>query len=195
LVAGLAVLLAAGCTMTFQPPIQFRRITEIKPAPPPPDGVPPGTPAGPVSPYAAARQPLPPGPPNEQVSLMLQRLAALEDDRKALAARLQAAEVQSRDKDQTVHQASYEIQESTKQLRKTREEMQRWKQEVDDLRTKVRGMEKENRSTLEGILKALEQTSDREALRSSERENRARLDGVLRALEQASDREALKPGR
>jgi hypothetical protein len=155
---GLVLLLTAGCTIVLQPPIRFRPLADPRPAPPPADALPPGWVANGANP---AKPALPPGPPNEQLSVMLQKLATLEDDRKAYSAKLQQTESQLRDKDQMVYQASYEIQESTKQLRKTREEMQRWKQEMDDLRTKVRSLEKENRTTLESVLKALEPYTDR----------------------------------
>lgn len=178
-VVGLALAACAGCTLTIQPPIRIglaadKPCAEAAPAPPAPA---PGP--GPV-----LRPPPPlPGIPNEQLSVLMQKMASLEDDRKALAARLQQTELQLREKDQTAVQASYEIQESTKQIRKTRDEMQRWKQEMDDLRSKIRGIEKENKATLEAILKGLEGQPEVD----KEKENRATLDALLKSIERSGE--------
>jgi septal ring factor EnvC (AmiA/AmiB activator) len=118
-----------------------------------------GRPPGPVPPGAAAAAG---GTSSEQMAMMMQRLASSEDDRKALAGRLQQLETQLREKDQAVVQTSYEVQESTKQMKRTRDDLARWKQDMDGLRTKLASIERENKLTLEAILKTLEQYIDRE---------------------------------
>ncbi|MBX9677693.1 MAG: hypothetical protein K2X38_02935 [Gemmataceae bacterium] len=99
---------------------------------------------------------------SNDVSLMLQKMSAIEDDRKTMSGKLQQVEVQMREKDQAIVQATYEIQESTKQIRRTRDEMQNWKQEMDDMRGKLRNVERENRQTLETVVKTLESYLDRD---------------------------------
>lgn len=107
-------------------------------------------------------------PPNEQFSQMAQRLASLEDDRRVFAARAQQLENQLRDKDKALVQASVEIQEATAQIAKTREELQRWKLEMESVRGKLRNVERDNKTTLEAIIRTLEQFLEREGSRHVE---------------------------
>jgi hypothetical protein len=152
------VLGCCGCTISVQPCRSWKAA---------PDAI-PGDPTYGVP--AAARAPVPPpglpqpppGMSSEQMALLLQRLSTSDDDRKALGARLQQLEVQLRDKDQAVVQTTYEVQESTKQMKRTRDDLVRWKQDMDGLRVKLAGMERENKVTLEAILKTLEQYVERE---------------------------------
>ena len=108
--------------------------------------------------------PLPPNPGahSEQISFMNQRLAASEDDKKVLQARVRQLEGQLRDKDRALAQASQDIQDTTQQIARTREELQRWKQELLNLRGKLQNVERDNKATLEAIIRTLEQFIDRE---------------------------------
>ncbi len=101
-------------------------------------------------------------PPNEQISLISQRLMAAEDDRKVLVARVQLLENQVDDKERLLTAAKQEIQEATAQIVKTRNELQQWKKDMTALRDKLGGMEKENRETLETMIRTLEQILDRD---------------------------------
>lgn len=117
--------------------------------------------AGPGAPQGV-QQASYPGAANEQFSILTQRLASLDDDRRAQGARIQHLENQLRDKDKALVQAALEIQEATAQMTKTREELQRWKLEMESLRGKLRGVERDNKTTLEAIIHTLEQFLDRE---------------------------------
>lgn len=150
----LALSWCAGCTISVQPAWRST-------VPAPPAAYPDGTPGRPLPPP----QGMPPNPnlpppgfaSPDQISFMQQRLHSIEDEKKSYAARVQQLEVQLRDKDQAVVQTGFEVQESTKQLKRTREEVLRWKNEMDDLRARLRTIERENKGTLEAILKTLEQ--------------------------------------
>ncbi|MFO0865828.1 MAG: hypothetical protein U0744_14450 [Gemmataceae bacterium] len=158
--AWLFTLSLTGCTVSFHPmgwgkPPHNEHYTAdwYGQGPPPPGG----------NPALANRPPafIPNASAND-LSLMLQKMSAIEDDRKTMAGKLQQVELQMREKDQAIVQATYEIQESTKQIRRTRDEMQNWKQEMDDMRGKLRNVERENRQTLETVVKTLETYLDRE---------------------------------
>ncbi|HEX3314674.1 MAG TPA: hypothetical protein VHR72_07260 [Gemmataceae bacterium] len=119
----------------------------------PPTGLPPGAPPlppGTVLPPVSARS------PSDYVSQLAERLQGSEDSRQALANRVQVLEMSLRDKDQAVLQTSHEVQESTKQMRRTREDLQRLKQELDDSRAKNLATYREYKNTLDAFLKALE---------------------------------------
>jgi uncharacterized protein (DUF3084 family) len=98
--------------------------------------------------------------PSDYVSQLAERLQSSEDGRQALANRVQVLESILREKDQTVLQTSHEVQESTKQMRRTREELLRLKQELDDSRTKNQATYREYKATLDAFLKALEDNVD-----------------------------------
>jgi len=161
--AWLLALSLTGCTVSFHPfgwgkPVHGDHYSADwygQGGPPPPG----------FNPALAGQSRPPVVMPNvsaNDLSLMLQKMSAIEDDRKTMAGKLQQVEVQMRDKDNAIVQATYEIQESTKQIRRTRDEMQTWKQEMDEMRSKVKNVERDNRQTLEGVVKALESFLDRE---------------------------------
>jgi hypothetical protein len=101
-------------------------------------------------------------PMNEQISMMSQRLASAEDDRKVLASRLHLIETQLEEKEKALAMATREIQESTAQVVRARNELQQWKKDTKGLRDRVATMEKENRETLETMVKTLEQVLERD---------------------------------
>ncbi len=103
-----------------------------------------------------------PGAFNEQLSSLTQQLRASDDERKVWSARVKQLEGQLRDKDRALSQAAFEIQEATAQVGKTREELQRWKQELESIRGKLRSAERDNKTTLEAIIRTLEQFMERE---------------------------------
>lgn len=149
----LGFLAMTGCTISFGDALRGKGPNDHDPSRAPDS-------------QAATKAASPPAASADQVSQLLQRLGAMEDERKGLAVRLQSVEAQLRDKDRAVVQATYEIQESTNQMKKAREDLYRWKADMDDLRSKLRVMDQENKVTLEAILKSLEQYVDKEALRS-----------------------------
>jgi hypothetical protein len=101
-------------------------------------------------------------PMNEQISMMSQRLASAEDDRKVLASRLHLVETQLEEKEKALAVATREIQESTAQVVRARNDLQQWKKDTKTLRDRVVSMEKENRETLETMVKTLEQVLERD---------------------------------
>ncbi len=114
------------------------------------------------TPPAGAQPPTPASPSNDQLSLMSYKLQATEDDRKVLAARLQQLEVRLQEKEKVIVLSNYEVQEAARQVNQTREELKRWKQEMETLRSQLRSTEKENKGTLEAIIRTLEQFMERE---------------------------------
>jgi septal ring factor EnvC (AmiA/AmiB activator) len=107
--------------------------------------------------------PIPPPPtPSDQISLMSQRLASAEDDRKVLATRLQQAETLLEEKEQALFVTGKEIQAATEEVGRTRADLQRFKQEMESLRGRLKNIEKEDRETLESIIRMLEQMLDQD---------------------------------
>jgi hypothetical protein len=111
---------------------------------------------------AGFQQPAQPAATNDQMGLLTQKLQVTEDDRKVLAARLQQLEANLQEKEKILVLSNYEVQEAAKQVGQTREELRRWKQEMESLRGQLRNSEKENKGTLEAIIRTLEQFMDRE---------------------------------
>jgi len=109
------------------------------------------------------QQPASPAPvSSDQIATVSQKLAATEDDRKLLAARMQQMEIQLQEKDKMLILSNYEVQEAAKQVSQTREELRRWKQEMETLRGQLHNAEKENKGTLDTMIRTLEQFMERE---------------------------------
>jgi hypothetical protein len=101
-------------------------------------------------------------PMNEQISMMSQRIASADDDRKVLASRLHLVETELEEKERALALATREIQESTAQVVKARNDLQQWKKDTKTLRDRFGSMEKENRETMETMIKTLEQILERD---------------------------------
>jgi septal ring factor EnvC (AmiA/AmiB activator) len=158
----LCFLVMTGCTISLDPGLRGKvNADPNKAADGPLQRAMNPNPAGqaPAAPPAAVQ----PGPANDQISILMQRLANIEDVRKVQDVRLQQVENQLREKEQSVVRASYEIQESTTQMKKARDDLHRWKTELDDLRLRLRAMETDHQVTLDAILKTLEQYIDKDA--------------------------------
>ena len=93
---------------------------------------------------------------------MSQRLVGSDDDRRVLASRLQLVEGQLEEKEKALALATKEIQESTVQIARTRNELQQWKKDMRVLRERLGGMEKDNREALDAMIKTLEQVLERD---------------------------------
>lgn len=93
-----------------------------------------------------------------QFAVLSQQLAAAGDDNKVYAGRLQYLEEELRARDESLAQASTEIQAATDELLRTRTEIQRWKKEFEGLRGRLGNMEKENAEVLDSIIRALEKS-------------------------------------
>lgn len=99
---------------------------------------------------------------NDQVSLSVQRVAQIEDDKKILQGRLQQIEAQIEnlrkeleEKDRLVSQANTQIQESIRAVEDAREEIIRLKSELQNER-------KSHKETLQKLIKVVEEQLKRE---------------------------------
>src|SRR5262249_12375701 len=89
------------------------------------------------------------------------KLTEAEQEKARLTARLRQVETQLAEKDRALSQANRDLQASADEVARTRGELQRWNQEMANLRAKMNATEKENVATLQAITKALEQMADR----------------------------------
>lgn len=98
----------------------------------------------------------------EHIVRLFERLHSVEDDRKAMRARMELIEGQLENKEENLSQAVKDIQSATEEINQTRLEVQRSKAEVLVLRKRITTLEKENKESLESIIRILEQMLDRE---------------------------------
>jgi hypothetical protein len=167
---GLAMLLAtagAGCTVSIQPwtrPLPVAQTLEPplgnpaykgpmpNPSPanyPAPNGYPQGGyPANGYPPNAYPPGAYPPsayGPGasagNESIAQLIKQQNEAEDQRRALLDQVQSLKKVSRERDENLQHASYEMEESAKQLKKTREEVHQFAGELEDLRERMKKLE------------------------------------------------------
>jgi len=89
-----------------------------------------------------------------------QQLTLCEDQRKALALRVQQLQAVLEEKDATLAQADHELQAANAEITRAREELKRWKQETVTLREKVRKSEDETLGALQSVVPALEHMGD-----------------------------------
>lgn len=98
----------------------------------------------------------PPESPQDAISLLHQRLAANDDERKTLAARLVQVEMLLQEKEKALEEAREEIGNASSEITQARGEIRRYRQVSDEMRDKLRQCEKENRELLERSIKILE---------------------------------------
>lgn len=97
----------------------------------------------------------PPESPQDAISLLSQRLAANDDERKVLAARLAQIELLLREKEKALDEAREEITGATNEIAKARAELRAYKQQVEELREKLRAAEKKNDELMEKSLEIM----------------------------------------
>ncbi len=97
------------------------------------------------------------GSPGQALSMLSQKLAAAEDERKVLVARLHLLESLLESRDQALAASAREIDATQAEILKTRSEIERWKRDMTKMREQMRTVEKENLGTLESIINMLEQ--------------------------------------
>ena len=100
--------------------------------------------------------------PSHVLATFSQKLAAADDERKILIARLQQLEVTLEARDQALAASVHEVTAAQADIATTRADMERWKQEMLKLRDKARTIEKENLQTLQSIINMLEQVAETE---------------------------------
>jgi hypothetical protein len=177
------LLLTSGCAgwpggwWSFRtasgPPPQTTSVPPPQPTSPTREGTPPVPEGGtaPLEPVAARGRPTALGSqlnlrPDETVverALELTaRLNLTEEEKKALAVRVQQLEQTLEQKEKALTQSTREVQAATEEVAKARADLQRWRQEVVALRDKLRGAEKENLATLQALASVLEKFLEQE---------------------------------
>lgn len=87
---------------------------------------------------------------------MAQKLADAEQERLRLAGRVQELEALLADKDRALAQAGQDAHAGADAVARARSDLQRWQQELADLRSRVAAVEKEHLTTLQTVVSALE---------------------------------------
>lgn len=96
-------------------------------------------------------------PPSQVIATFSQRLAAVEDDRKVLTARLQQMDGLLEVRDQALFASAREVDAARTEITATRSEMDRWREKMAAQQERLRAIEKEDMGTLVSIIKLLEQ--------------------------------------
>lgn len=140
------LMLAGGCTVSIQP--------WTRPAPPPSATTDPGSPHPGAVPFnSPPPRPLPANlnSPGEGTSQLIQKLNESEDQRRALQDQVLTLKKQNKEHQENLRVATYEVEESSKNLKRTRDELRQWQTEMDELRERVRKLE-EYRATLKPLI-------------------------------------------
>lgn len=133
----------------------------------PPGGFGPVGPGGPTPPGASGG---PPGPVNlagynqlaeYQAADATQKLAELQDENKSLLARFQGVQALLEERERVVLASRGEVQTAMQEVKQARQEIVRCRQEIASLRDHIRTTEKENQSSLQALVSALESVLDR----------------------------------
>ena len=98
----------------------------------------------------------------DRALMLTQKLAASEEERKTLTARVEQLKAAVDEKDKALLQASRDVLSACEEVSHTRNELQQWKQEMMALRDKLHGTEKENMTNLQSIISLLEKFMEKE---------------------------------
>jgi chromosome segregation ATPase len=98
----------------------------------------------------------------ERALELTHKLTAAEEEKKALTMRVQQLETSLDEKDKALVQVAKEVQAASEEIARSREELQRWKQQVTALREKLGGAEKDNLATLQSIVSYLEHMTEQD---------------------------------
>lgn len=149
--AALMLLTVAGCTISIQP--------WTKPQPPPPspptDGM--WNPA-----MMKNGQPQNPVVNNERMSEMIKSLNDEQEMRNALQQRLAQVNKQNKDLENNLQTVSYEMVQSTEQMKKTREEFRHAMAEMEELRERLNKMETTHRLSVKPLIDDIYRHLERE---------------------------------
>jgi hypothetical protein len=160
-----AALLASGCfgqAQTSSPNVNASSLAAR-----PQGGFGPVGPGGPTPPGPPVG---PPGPVNlagynqlaeYQAADLSQKLAELQDENKALLARLQGLQGLLEERERAVLTSRGEVQTATQEVAQARQELTRCRQEIASLREHVRAADKENQESMQSLVKVLESLIDR----------------------------------
>jgi hypothetical protein len=144
----------AGCTISIQP--------WTKPQPPPPAPFPDG--GGPMNPNLMSKngghgQNVPAN--NEETAQMIKKLNEEQDLCKALENQVETLKRDLKKREDTLRLASFEMDESTKQIKRTREEFRQWQSEMEELRERIRKLE-DYRSSAKPLIEDIYRFLDRD---------------------------------
>jgi uncharacterized coiled-coil protein SlyX len=155
--AWLGTLLVAitGCTISIQP--------WSKP-PPPPDpnganlaghkgGAPNPFPLNPMA-QNGSGNPLQPAGGNEAIAVLQKELNDMRDHRDALMVKLKSVQSELKVREGYLLASHQEIDDSTKMMKKTREELKQWQGEMDELRDRLKRLE-DSRSNLKPLIEEI----------------------------------------
>lgn len=160
-----AALLVSGCVS--HPQASLPNLNASSMAARPPNGFGPVGPGGPTPPGPPIG---PPGPVNMagynqlaeyQAADLSQKLAELQDENKALVARLQGVQALLEERERAVLSSRGEVQTATQEVAHARQELTRCRQEIASLREHIRAADKENQESMQSLVKVLESLIDR----------------------------------
>lgn len=163
----LAASLASGCFGNTQNSLPNLNASSL--AARPPGGFGPVGPGGPTPPGPSGG---PPGPVNQagynqlaeyQAADLSQKLAELQDENKALLARLQGVQALLEERERAVLSSRGEVQTATQEVAQARQELTRCRQEIASLREHIRAADKENQESMQSLVKVLESMIDRDS--------------------------------
>jgi hypothetical protein len=151
-----AVLLTSGClnsqpapsgpSWMARPQGGFGPVGRGGPVPPGPGGGPPG-PVN-LAGYNALGE--------YQAADLSQKLAELQDENKALTARLQGVQMLLEERERAVLSARGEVQAATQEVTRARQEVTRCRQELVSLREHTHAADKESQASLQALVTVLE---------------------------------------
>src|SRR5262249_6099372 len=81
------------------------------------------------------------GMSNDTMAVLLKQLNEKDDQIRALNERNVVLQKHTRERDDNLQHASYEMEESAKQMKRTREEVRQFATEMDELRERIRNLE------------------------------------------------------
>jgi hypothetical protein len=99
--------------------------------------------------------------PQDRIATLSQMLSATDEERKVLGTRLQRAESLLAEKEEGLVLAGTEINAAIDEVSRTRKEIQRCKQEISELRDRLRKSEKESKDVLGETIRLLERALER----------------------------------
>ena len=167
-----ALFLVCGCLqqpwVANRPPAPTTPPRADAKAPGQPDAKAPGQPAlpPPNQEPPALRPVVHEEPASRQAAELAQRLAESRDECKVLAARLQEFQAQIDDRTKALAAARAEVRMVTDEVRQTREQIDHWSREVNNLRARAESAERENQASVKALTHMVEMMISQETSRA-----------------------------
>jgi predicted nuclease with TOPRIM domain len=104
-------------------------------------------------PYAGPPRQLPPnvGAANEATSDLIRKFQETDEHRRALLDQVQSLKTELKNREESLRLVSREVEDTTRYVKRTRDEFHQWQAEMDELRERVRKLE-DYRATLKPLL-------------------------------------------